>query len=169
MDITGASAIVTGGASGLGEATARLLAQRGCTVVVLDLQDDKGAKVAAEIGGAYVRADVADEEQMRAVVGAARQRFGAIAGVIHAAGVLDDAGKLPLEGLDKFNAAIRRLGSASSHVYVADAYGHFLGHGASVGEEHRWYWRRSLIELNAAGANELRKLWLETLREAVYE
>ena len=68
----------------------------------------------------------------------------------------------------QFNAAIRRLGSASSRVYVADAYGHFLGHGASVGEEHRWYWRRSLIELNAAGANELRKLWLETLREAVY-
>ena len=61
MDITGASAIVTGGASGLGEATARLLAQRGSKVVVLDLQDEKGEKVAAEIGGAYVKADVADE------------------------------------------------------------------------------------------------------------
>ena len=81
------------------------------------------------------------------------------------AGILDDA-KLPLEGLDAFNASIRKL--AGGQVHVADAYGHFLGRGASVGEEHRWYWRRSPIELNAAGANELRKLWLETLREAVY-
>ena len=42
MDITGASAIVTGGASGLGEATSRLLAERGAKVVVLDMSDDKG-------------------------------------------------------------------------------------------------------------------------------
>lgn len=84
------------------------------------------------------------------------------------AGVLDDAGKLPLSALDAFNETVRALASAPDRIHVADAYGHFLGHGASVGEEHRWYWRRSRIELNAAGANELRKLWLETLREAVY-
>jgi lysophospholipase L1-like esterase len=84
------------------------------------------------------------------------------------AGVLDDADKLPLSALDAFNANVRKLSSGPQRTYVADAYGHFLGHGASVGEEHRWYWRRSPIELNAAGANELRKLWLETLREAVY-
>jgi lysophospholipase L1-like esterase len=83
-------------------------------------------------------------------------------------GVLDDAGKLPLEGLDAFNARLRALNDAAQRTFVADAYGLFLGHGASVTEEHRWYWRRSPIELNAAGANELRKLWLETLREAVY-
>ena len=84
------------------------------------------------------------------------------------AGVLDDADKLPLSALDAFNATIRKLASPDRQVFVAEAYGHFLGHGASVAEEHRWYWRRSPIELNAAGANELRKLWLETLREAVY-
>jgi lysophospholipase L1-like esterase len=83
-------------------------------------------------------------------------------------GVLDDAGKMPLEGLDAFNGRIRALNDPAARTYVADAYGLFLGHGASVGEEHRWYWRRSPIELNAAGASELRKLWLETLREAVY-
>ena len=81
------------------------------------------------------------------------------------AGVLDDAGKLPLEGLDAFNARVRALNDPAHGVQVADAYGHFLGRGASVSDEHRWYWRRSPIELNAAGANELRKLWLETLRE----
>jgi lysophospholipase L1-like esterase len=84
------------------------------------------------------------------------------------AGILDDAGPLPLAGLDAFNASIRRIASASDSVHVADAYGAFLGHGATVGEEHRWYWRRSPIELNAAGASELRKLWLETVREAIY-
>lgn len=83
-------------------------------------------------------------------------------------GVLDDAGKLPLEGLDAFNARVRALNDPMGRTHVADAYGLFLGRGASVSEEHRWYWRRSPIELNAAGANELRKLWLETLRDAVY-
>jgi lysophospholipase L1-like esterase len=83
-------------------------------------------------------------------------------------GVLGDAGKLPLEGLDAFNARIRASSDPSSRVHVADAYAAFLGRGAAISDEHRWYWRRSPIELNAAGANELRKLWLETLREAVY-
>ena len=58
MDINGASAIVTGGASGLGEATVRLLAERGARVVVLDMQDDKGEAVAKETGGVYAHADV---------------------------------------------------------------------------------------------------------------
>jgi lysophospholipase L1-like esterase len=84
------------------------------------------------------------------------------------AGVLEDAGPLPLAGLDAFNANVRKVASATEAVHVADAYGAFLGHGATVDEEHRWYWRRSPIELNAAGANELRKLWLGTLREAIY-
>jgi hypothetical protein len=83
-------------------------------------------------------------------------------------GVLDDAGSLPLSALDAYNANIRKLGSDSSQVVVADAYGLFLGHGATQPEEHRWYWRRSPIEINATGAHELRKLWMETLREAVY-
>jgi NAD(P)-dependent dehydrogenase (short-subunit alcohol dehydrogenase family) len=71
MDLNGVSAIVTGGASGLGEATSRRLAERGARVVVLDLQDDKGQGVAGEVGGLYVRADVADEDQVAAAVDAA--------------------------------------------------------------------------------------------------
>jgi len=52
MDINGASAIVTGGASGIGAATARLLADRGAQVVVADLQEERGNELASEIGGA---------------------------------------------------------------------------------------------------------------------
>jgi NAD(P)-dependent dehydrogenase (short-subunit alcohol dehydrogenase family) len=58
MDITGASAIVTGGASGIGAAVARLLAARGAKVVVADLQEDKGEQLAGELGGAFARVDV---------------------------------------------------------------------------------------------------------------
>ncbi|HPB44872.1 MAG: SDR family NAD(P)-dependent oxidoreductase [Microthrixaceae bacterium] len=73
MDITGSSAIVTGGASGLGEATSRLLAERGVKVVVADLdrQQDRGDALANEIGGLFVACDVTDAEQVQAAVDAA--------------------------------------------------------------------------------------------------
>jgi NAD(P)-dependent dehydrogenase (short-subunit alcohol dehydrogenase family) len=73
VDISQASAIVTGGASGLGAATAKLLASHGTRVVVLDLQEDRGAKIAAEIDGVHVKADVADEAQVAAAVAAASE------------------------------------------------------------------------------------------------
>jgi NAD(P)-dependent dehydrogenase (short-subunit alcohol dehydrogenase family) len=68
MDISGASAIVTGGASGLGNATARALAARGVLVVIADLQEEMGTKAAAEIGGFFVHTDVTSEEQVQAAV-----------------------------------------------------------------------------------------------------
>jgi len=73
MKIEGASAIVTGGASGLGAATARLLAQRGMKVVVVDLNDKLGNAIASEIGGVFRKADVADEAQVQAAVDAASE------------------------------------------------------------------------------------------------
>lgn len=60
MDISHASAIVTGGASGLGAATARALAADGATVVIVDLNQAEGERVAHELGGLYVPADVTD-------------------------------------------------------------------------------------------------------------
>jgi NAD(P)-dependent dehydrogenase (short-subunit alcohol dehydrogenase family) len=72
MEITNTSAVVTGGASGLGESTARLLASRGVKVVLADLNDDKGAALATEIGGSYVHCDVTNTEQVIAAVDAAR-------------------------------------------------------------------------------------------------
>jgi NAD(P)-dependent dehydrogenase (short-subunit alcohol dehydrogenase family) len=61
LDIVGAAAIVTGGGSGLGEATARALAARGAKVVVFDRNEEGAARVASELGGAMVVGDVADE------------------------------------------------------------------------------------------------------------
>ena len=73
MEITGSSAVVTGGASGLGEATSSLLAQQGMKVVVMDLghQQEKGDALAKEIGGLFVAADVTNEEQVQAAIDAA--------------------------------------------------------------------------------------------------
>ena len=71
MDLNGTSAIVTGGASGLGLATSRLLAERGVRVVVADLQADKGVPLAKEIGGLFVQTDVTNPEQVIAAVDAA--------------------------------------------------------------------------------------------------
>jgi hypothetical protein len=81
-------------------------------------------------------------------------------------GVLDDVGRLPLGAMDTFNAQIRTLASSMPNVLLADAYLRFLGHGASVDEADRWFWRRSPLEPNKQGAHELRIAWLEALREA---
>ena len=68
MDITGASALVTGAASGIGAAVARQLAAKGAKVVVADVQADKGDALAADIGGAFAQVDVTDTEQIKAAV-----------------------------------------------------------------------------------------------------
>ena len=71
MELKNTSALVTGGASGLGEATARLLAERGVKVVIMDLNDEKGEALAKEIGGAYVHCDVTNVDQVIASIDAA--------------------------------------------------------------------------------------------------
>ena len=73
MDLTEASAVITGGASGIGEASARKLSALGARCVIVDLQDDKGEAVAKELGGLYVKADVANEEQVQAAMDAAME------------------------------------------------------------------------------------------------
>lgn len=71
MQLRDAVAIVTGGASGLGAATARRLAAAGGKVVVVDRDEAKGAAVAGEIGGLFARADVSDADQLQLAVGQA--------------------------------------------------------------------------------------------------
>ncbi|HEX8084986.1 MAG TPA: SDR family NAD(P)-dependent oxidoreductase [Solirubrobacteraceae bacterium] len=71
MRIEGASAIVMGGASGLGEATARALAERGAKVTVADLNEEKGNALAGEIEATFVKADVTSPEEVEAAVAAA--------------------------------------------------------------------------------------------------
>ncbi len=86
LDLAGTSSVVTGAASGLGEAAARQLAARGARVVVVDLQDDKGVKVAGDIGGTYIRADVSDAEQVIEAVKAAEE-LGPLRTTVCAAGI----------------------------------------------------------------------------------
>lgn len=78
--------MVTGGASGLGEATARLLAERGVKVVVADLQADRGEVLAKEIGGAFMRTDVTSTDQIVAAVDAARE-LGPVWSLVNCAGI----------------------------------------------------------------------------------
>ena len=86
MDIAGKVFIVTGAASGLGEGTARMLAREGATVVLADLQVERGQQVAAEIGGAFVRCDVSNEDDGRAVVAQA-VALGKLMGLVNCAGI----------------------------------------------------------------------------------
>jgi len=86
MDITGASAIVTGGASGLGEATSRLLADKGAKVVVLDMNEEKGNALASELGGAFCKADVTNVDEVIAAVETAKE-MGPLRAVVNCAGI----------------------------------------------------------------------------------
>ncbi|BBZ75972.1 3-hydroxyacyl-CoA dehydrogenase [Mycolicibacterium anyangense] len=86
MDINGASAIVTGGASGIGAATSRQLADRGARVVVADLQADKGEALAKEIGGVFVSVDVTDTAQITDAVNTATD-LGPLRVLVNSAGI----------------------------------------------------------------------------------
>ncbi len=86
LDLNGTSSLVTGGASGLGEAAARQLAARGAKVVVVDLNEEKGVKVAGDIGGAFVKADVTNADDVIAAITEA-EGMGTFRTAVAAAGI----------------------------------------------------------------------------------
>ena len=86
MDIQGKVFIETGGASGLGEGTARMLAAHGGKVVIADMQAEKGEAVAKELGGAFVKCDVSNEADGQAVVAKAVS-LGKLVGLVNCAGI----------------------------------------------------------------------------------
>jgi NAD(P)-dependent dehydrogenase (short-subunit alcohol dehydrogenase family) len=87
MDVQGKAAVVTGGGSGLGAATARLLASKGAKVAVLDVNQDGIDGVAKEIGGLAIKCDVTDEASIRSSLAEAKAAHGAARIVVNCAGV----------------------------------------------------------------------------------
>ena len=86
MDITGSTAIVTGGASGIGAAVARALAAKGAVVVVADLNAEKGEALAAEIGGVFAPVDVTKTDQIKAAIAQAEE-LGPVRVLVNSAGI----------------------------------------------------------------------------------
>ncbi len=97
VELSGVSAVVTGGASGLGAATARRLSAAGAFVVVADLQDDKGEATAGEVGGAFVHTDVTQAEQVQEAVDTAMSA-NPLRAVVNCAGIGPPARTLNRDG-----------------------------------------------------------------------
>ncbi|MEU4820368.1 SDR family NAD(P)-dependent oxidoreductase [Actinomadura sp. NPDC023710] len=87
MDLNGVSAVVSGGASGLGEATVRALAAEGAKVVIADLNENRGKALADELGGVFVKTDVSNEEQVQAAVQAAVDSGAPLRVIVNSAGI----------------------------------------------------------------------------------
>ena len=109
MQIAGKAFIVTGGASGLGEGTVRMLAGEGGKVVIADLQVERGQALAAEVGGKFVRCDVSQEADGRAAIAQA-QALGPLLGLVNCAGIapaVKTVGKDGAHSLEVFSKVIQ--------------------------------------------------------------
>ena len=109
MQIAGSVALITGGASGLGESCARNLVELGAKVAILDFAEERGREIASQLGdnAIFCKTDVTDEKDVQAAVDAAMESFGAVhiaincAGVPTPAKVLGKKGPMPIEGFTK--------------------------------------------------------------------
>ncbi|MBB83873.1 MAG: SDR family NAD(P)-dependent oxidoreductase [Myxococcota bacterium] len=110
MDLNATSSIITGGASGIGLATAKHVASLGGRVVIADLNEEKGKAVAEELGGVFVKTDVSDEAQAQAAVDAALE-LGPLRTVLNSAGLGSAGRTVDREGnpfnLDNFSFVIK--------------------------------------------------------------
>jgi 3-hydroxyacyl-CoA dehydrogenase / 3-hydroxy-2-methylbutyryl-CoA dehydrogenase len=100
MDIKDGVAIITGGASGLGEATARYLLSKGAKVSILDFAQERGEKLSAELGALalFCKTDVTDEKSVQAAVDQTTKTFGAIHFAVNCAGVATPGRVLTKDG-----------------------------------------------------------------------
>ena len=109
MQISGQGALVTGGASGLGLATARRLVAAGAHVTIIDLASSKGAEIADELGGLFVAADVTNADEVQAAVAAA-QSAAPLRVVVNCAGIATPGKVLGRDGIipiQQFERVIR--------------------------------------------------------------
>ena len=111
MQIGGSTFIVTGGASGLGAATARMLVRGGAKVILADLNDAQGQALAAELGAStrFVRTDVCDEASAQAAVAAAQNSFGGLHGLINCAGIAIGERVVGKEGPHALGSFVRAI------------------------------------------------------------
>ena len=114
MDFKGIAAVVTGGASGLGEGTARRLAAEGAKVTLFDLNEERGEAVAKELGGVFAKVNVADPESVKAGFEKARAAHGQERVLVNCAGIgwaektarRSSSGDIVMHQLDKFQLVI---------------------------------------------------------------
>lgn len=107
MRMSGKTALITGGASGIGAATARKFVSEGAQVALGDIQEDKGRALAAELGAnvIFVRLDVTSEESWRAAFADATKRFDGLTTVVNSAGISDPA-TIEQESLEGFRRTL---------------------------------------------------------------
>ncbi|WP_171174152.1 3-hydroxyacyl-CoA dehydrogenase [Ruegeria sp. HKCCD8929] len=109
MQLNTTSAVITGGASGLGEATARHFAEKGAQVTILDRDAERGQQVATEIGGHFAQTDVTDEASVAAAIAQATDKMGKITACVNCAGIaygIKTVGKDGPHPLDAFQRTI---------------------------------------------------------------
>ena len=109
MKLSTTAAVITGGASGLGEATARHFAANGAQVTLLDRDAERGTKVAEEIGGFFAETDVTDEDSVKAAIDMAVEKMGRITATVNCAGIaygIKTVGKDGPHPLDAFKRTI---------------------------------------------------------------
>jgi NAD(P)-dependent dehydrogenase (short-subunit alcohol dehydrogenase family) len=109
MQLSTTAAVITGGASGLGEATARHFAANGAQVTILDRDAERGQMVAAEIGGHFAQTDVTDEASVAAAIALATEKMGKITACVNCAGIaygIKTVGKDGPHPLDAFQRTI---------------------------------------------------------------
>ena len=135
MQIGGSVFLVTGGASGLGGATARMLAGAGGKVLIADLKEQEGKALAAELGASakFARTDVTDEASTKAAVDAAVTSFGAVHVLVNCAGVVYGERTLGKEGPHALASFARRdqqiltVGSVLKELLKRPGFGPFGG------------------------------------------
>ncbi len=149
--LDGKTALITGGASGIGAATVRLFVAEGARVLVADVQDERGRRLVEELGDAaeYVHADVSREADVRAAVARAVDRFGRLDCMFNNAGYAGVGGSIemiPTEGFDasigvllrgvflgmKHAAAVMKPRAAGSIISTASVAGLLAGYGPHV-------------------------------------
>ncbi|MEN5114949.1 SDR family NAD(P)-dependent oxidoreductase [Brevundimonas diminuta] len=109
MQIHGTASVVSGGASGLGAATARMLAHRGAKVVIFDVDRQRGESLAKEIGARFFEVDVTDEASVEAGLSGAREKVGDIRLLVNCAGVGPAARTIDRDGRPHALAMFRKV------------------------------------------------------------